>query len=350
MEENNIEKPEEVSVKKDTKKSNSGLIIVLVLIIAALAGYICYDKVFKKNDSNKSKDSNSNVEEKKEESNIQSNEQSNEQSNTQSNEQKAEQSKELTTAEKDDIIGDIETITYSKGSYAKGKNMDLTYLDLDLFNGELGDEGAKNAIIVYRAHAKKSKVNSKDFAALKKEFKMEGWEVYLIEKIDSDSFAKTYKDLFGGTPKYKSGGSEPAGCSSIRYSKNYKNYFLESHNNCGMGGFEVKELVYIDSFNKNTDQSVDVIMYGGTILSASDFYNNEDYKKYDKAIQKEMDNSTPVYINDLFGVKEFDYRNYKIVSKFNKIDSSNKNQFTKYIVKFEKDSDGNYYYKSTKRV
>lgn len=346
MEENNIEKPEEVSVKKDTKKSNSGLIIVLVLIIAALAGYICYDKVLKKNDSNKSKDSNSNVEEKKEESNIQSNEQS----NTQSNEQKAEQSKELTTAEKNDIIGDIETITYSEGSYAKGKNMDLTYLDLDLFKGELADEGARNAIIVYREDVKKSKVNSKDFAALKKEFKMDGWEVKSIEKIDADYFAKTYKDLFGGTPKYKSGGSDPAGCTSIRYSKTYKNYYLEEHTNCGIGGFDVKELVYIDSFNKNTDQSVDVTMYGGTILSASDFYNNEDYKKYDKAIQKEMDNSTPVYINDLFGVKEFDYRNYKRVSKFDKIDSSNKNQFTKYIVKFEKDSDGNYYYKSTKRV
>lgn len=38
---------------KNSKKSNKGLVIILILIILGLGGYICYDKIIMKEDSNK---------------------------------------------------------------------------------------------------------------------------------------------------------------------------------------------------------------------------------------------------------------------------------------------------------
>ena len=52
---------------KNSKKSNKGLIVILILIILSLVGYICYDKVIMKEESNKvvennEKDKNVNIE------------------------------------------------------------------------------------------------------------------------------------------------------------------------------------------------------------------------------------------------------------------------------------------------
>lgn len=269
------------------KKSGSCLTILLLLIIVGLVGFICYDKLIKKDKNNDNK-SNSN-----ETSNVESN--SNQASNSNTNNDVISSELEAAISKKIASLFNDRKYTSGKSITSSGNNDYDTAIEI--LKGNL-TEAIKTKIVL----------NNLNTVGQKKITDYKQYNGYEVNYYSTKDFNNKYIELFTGTPTYV----DADGCPSYHYNKN-SNYYFETEA-CGYAGVKNAQ-VYIDSMTKS-DSAIQVKIYVGTT--------------FDSATKK-------LYYKDIA-------ENAAETTKFETITSDNYTNFTSYTLTFESDSNGNYYF------
>ena len=269
------------------KKGAPLLLTILLCIVAGGLGAFLGNKVF-------------NMTEKKTEEKSNSNENSN------SNEPKKEENtSELTEEVKNEMINKVVTLLGEK-EYKKGTVINVhpsgSGIFYEIVNGNFTEE--MKTLLILTAVGSDQNGN-----------------------FSGDEFTKKYKNVYGVDPKYVS-----TGCPAQKYDKT-KNMYVDGEGGCG-GAWSSKDMIYIDDVIKTNDKILSVQVYVGSNYSAVD-HDDDYFTDYFKS----------AYYDDDFNVVKS-----APVTKETTITEQNKTQFTKYIINFEKSTDGNYYYKNTEKA
>ena len=306
-----------INNNKKNNKKNIIIYAILLMIIAGLVLYICYDKgYFNKSVENEKKET---AEKVKKEKKVEKPEDT-ELSEAEKKEISTKANEILTfgiNTSSDDVTSSI--ISWSgiddTKTYVENVESQKLFTVLNIY-GRADNGGFRE-------------LNSTEKASVPE--KLKRFLPYELSIIDASTITNKYKEIFGEEPNHKEAGR----CIKYEYNPNQAVYYKYEY--CGGTGNPTM-LIYKDGYKKqNGEVEVDV-----SIATASNVDNRPLTKEVYKGIVANISDNAYGKENLLY-TKDFE-------DDYTEEIKANHDKYAKYKIVFVKDNSGNYTYKSLKKI